>query len=115
MEYTTNYNLKKPEDNDLYTQEVQNDNMDIIDAALHNQSAGSGELSSLTTTEKTSLVGAINELDGNIGDLSGLTTTAKTNLVNAVNELSQKIPTTMAWDDITGKPNFLSVNSTDIT
>ena len=30
-------------------------------------------------------------------------------------ELTQKIPTTMAWDDITGKPNFLSVNSTDIT
>lgn len=38
-----------------------------------------------------------------------------TNIGEVVGELNQKIPTTMAWDDITGKPNFLSVNSTDIT
>ena len=39
-----------------------------------------GNLSNLTTTEKTTLVGAINELDGEIGDLSNLTTTEKKDL-----------------------------------
>ena len=50
-----------------------------------------GEKTNLTTTAKTDLVAAINEVDGNIGDLSGLTTTAKTNLVSAVNELNQNM------------------------
>ena len=52
-----------------------------------------GTLSSLTTTEKGSLVGAINEVDSNtdtntsnIGTLSNLTTTNKSNLVAAINE-----------------------------
>ena len=46
-----------------------------------------GNLSNLTTTEKTTLVGAINELDGEIGDLSNLTTTEKRTLVGAINEV----------------------------
>lgn len=50
-----------------------------------------GKKTNLTTTAKTDLVAAINEVDGNIGDLSGLTTTAKTNLVSAVNELNQNM------------------------
>lgn len=52
-----------------------------------------GDLTTLTTTEKSNLVGAINEnvtaISGHttkIGDLSTLTTTEKTNLVGAVNE-----------------------------
>lgn len=53
-----------------------------------------GALASLTTTVKTSLVAAINEIkskaDANttdIGTKASLTTTAKTNLVAAINEL----------------------------
>ena len=53
-----------------------------------------GTLSSLTTTDKTDIVSAINEVDdhadtntNNIGTLSSLTTTVKTDLVSAINEL----------------------------
>ncbi len=53
-----------------------------------------GAVSSLTTTSKTNLVGAINEVDANadtantsIGTLASLTTTEKTNLVGAINEV----------------------------
>jgi hypothetical protein len=54
-----------------------------------------GTLSSLTTTDKTSLVSAINEVKSeaddnadNIGTLSSLTTTDKTSLVSAINEIA---------------------------
>lgn len=60
-----------------------------------------GSLATLTTTEKASVVGALNEVDGvadgaasnatsalnNIGTLASLTTTAKNNIVAAVNEV----------------------------
>lgn len=32
--YTSNYNLKKPDENDFYSVHDSNDNMDLIDAAL---------------------------------------------------------------------------------
>lgn len=32
-----------------------------------------------------------------------------------ISEQNTKIPTTMAWNDITGKPSFLSVNHVDVT
>ena len=44
----------------------------------------------ITTTAKT-VTGAINELDADIGNKSTLTTTDKTNLVNAVNETKDQI------------------------
>ena len=53
-----------------------------------------GTLANLNTTEKTNLVGAINEVDTNtdnnttsIGTLANLNTTEKTNLVGAINEV----------------------------
>ena len=48
----------------------------------------SGNLASLTTTDKSSLVGAVNEVDGEVGTLSTLTTTDKSSLVGAVNEVN---------------------------
>lgn len=45
-----------------------------------------GDTAGLTTTIKTSLVAAINELDGLIGNLSALSTTAQGSLVAAINE-----------------------------
>ena len=57
--------------------------------------ASIGDLSQLTTTATTSLVDAINEVDGNadtnassIGTLSSLSTTHKSNLVEAINEVN---------------------------
>ena len=49
-----------------------------------------GTLSSLTTSTKTSLVAAINELVYNRGALSGLSTNAKNTIVAAINELVTK-------------------------
>ena len=52
-----------------------------------------GSLQDLTTTDKTDLVSAINEVNASIGDvpaigdLEDLTTTAKTDLVSAINEV----------------------------
>jgi microcystin-dependent protein len=46
-----------------------------------------GSLASLTTTEKSSVQGAINELVTTVGALASLTTTVKTSIVNAINEL----------------------------
>lgn len=40
MNKTTNYNLNKPEGTDFYDIEDHNDNMDIIDEALHDISSG---------------------------------------------------------------------------
>ena len=49
-----------------------------------------GNLATLTTTAKTSVVAAVNEVDAlaaQVGDLADLTTTAKTSVVAAVNEV----------------------------
>ena len=46
----------------------------------------------LTTTAKT-LTGAVNELDADVGDKSSLTTTDKTNVVSAINELDGELGT----------------------
>lgn len=51
----------------------------------------SGHLEDLTTTDKSNLVAAINEIAGIIGDLNDLTTTDKSNLVAAINELVSSI------------------------
>lgn len=48
-----------------------------------------GNLTELTTTEKTSVVSAVNEVVGDIGDLSSLTTSEKSSIVGAVNEVNQ--------------------------
>lgn len=50
-----------------------------------------GNKATLTTADKTSLVGATNELHSNIGSLPSLTTTATSNLVAAINELKTNI------------------------
>ena len=48
-----------------------------------------GLLADLHTTDKTSIVNAINEVADAEGDLSSLTTTDKTSLVAAINEVAQ--------------------------
>ena len=46
-----------------------------------------GHIENLTTSDKTNLVAAINELVSRCGELNDLTTTDKTNLVSAINEV----------------------------
>ena len=62
-----------------------------------------GTMSNLTTDEKTTLVGAINEVDAhtdtntsNIGTMSNLTTDNKTTLVEAINEVDAHTDTNTA-------------------
>ena len=70
-----------------------------------------GNLTQLSTTAKTDLVSAINEVDGDIttvdgkvGTLSSLTTTDKSDIVSAVNEVNAKpIPTIGYLDDTTAR------------
>ena len=47
-----------------------------------------GNLLDLTTTNKNTLVGAINELDKEIGDLNSLRTSTKVSIVNAINSIA---------------------------
>lgn len=82
---TTNLGLVKPnattDTNTAFNLDTfLNGNWEKIDEVI-------GLLSSLNTTDKTSLVNAINEVLNNEGTLSSLTTTTKTNLVAALNEL----------------------------
>lgn len=51
--------------------------------------ANVGDLNKLTTTDKTGIVPAVNEIDKDVGDLSGLETEDKSSLVNAINEIKQ--------------------------
>lgn len=88
---TTNLNLYKAnpvaDPNDTFNIDtILNANWDKIDLVI-------GLLSSLNTTNKTSLVNAINEILSNQGVLSSLTTSAKTSLVVAINELLTDIGT----------------------
>ena len=55
--------------------------------AINELASRTGELDDLTTTDKTSIVNAINELDSRTGELNDLATTDKSSIVNAINEL----------------------------
>ena len=75
-----------------------------------------GKLSNLTTTNKSTLVGAINEVDGDVGNLANLTTSVKTNVVNAINsEVSARgTAETNIQNDYNGKIGTLSnLDTTD--
>ncbi len=69
----------------------------IPDESLINSKLSSdikiGSLAALTTTDKSSVQSAINELDGEIGDLSKLTTAVKSSLVGAISQLND-VPVT---------------------
>ena len=117
---TTNYDLSQYIGTDKPTYLTDyNQDMSKIDAGIHaakseadTNASSIGTLSSLTTTAKTSLVAAINEVDAevatntnniatntsniatnttHIGTLTNLTTTSKTDLVVASNEINAKV------------------------
>lgn len=132
--HTTNYNLSQyvGTDKPTYLGDYNSD-MGKIDTAIHtNASAISGvgsditlintqigTLGNLTTTDKSSVVNAINEVKGNtttnatnIGTLSNLETSNKTTVVNAINEVVERIAmndvVTYHLADVTNKQNISS-------
>ena len=64
--------------------EIDGDTIEDLIEAVENEI---GTLANLSTTAKTNIVAAINEVLANQGALSSLSTTAKTTLVAAINEL----------------------------
>lgn len=104
--HTTNYNLPQYVSTDKPTYLVDfNTAMRDIDTAIHNNATNIetnatningvsniiGDLSNLTTTVKSSVVGAINEVadsTATIGDLQDLDTLDKTSVVNAINSVN---------------------------
>lgn len=68
------------------TQVTTNDSIDQWREKTNTISQTLGDPASLTTTA-TNVVGAINELDNEQGDLTQLTTANKSNLVDALNEI----------------------------
>lgn len=66
-------------------------NIENINKQISDMEKNIGTISGLTTTEKGSLVGAINEIDRDVGNLQQLQTQTKTNMVDAVNELNGKM------------------------
>ena len=117
---TTNYDLSQYIGTDKPTYLTDyNQDMSKIDAGIHaakseadTNASSIGDLSSLTTTAKTSLVAAANEIDADvatntnniatntsniatntthIGTVANLTTSAKTDLVVAANEINAKV------------------------
>lgn len=94
--YTTNYNLKKPVQTKNYNVEDQNGNMDIIDTKIKETSNKIGDLSTLTTTDKTSVVNAVIE---NTTSLLKNTQDIATNTAN-IATINTKIADT-GWIDLT--------------
>lgn len=75
--------------------EFARDGITTLQSEITSQNSKIGELSNLSTTDKTNLVNAINEVytdisgdSTKIGDLTDLHTTSKTNLVSATNEVN---------------------------
>lgn len=66
-----------------------------------------------TTTDQT-IIGAINELHANQGDLANLTTTAKTSLVAAINEIAGGSGATVAAADVTYSNTTSGLTATNV-
>lgn len=129
---TTNYELSQyvGTDKPTYLGDYNSD-MSKIDTAIHGvaTSVGTetgrinvletnvGTMADLTTTVKSSLVGAINEVNSkansnttNIGTLSNLETVNKTTIVNAINEVVEKF--NLSNIQTYGKNDFSKVSGT---
>lgn len=75
-----------------------------------------GNLSSLTTTDKSNAVSAINEIQGEVGDISRLMTSEKASAVGAINELnSGKLDKTDASNTYANNSSLTShTDNTDV-
>ena len=89
-----------------YVTQVDTNKTDILSLE-----ATVGDVAMTTTTQ--TVTGAINELDADIGNKATLTTTDKTNLVNAVNETKAQINSLGAQEDnyLTNADGILNIPS----
>ena len=84
---TPNINLNNWSGNErVQREDFCQDNL-TIDKEVGELKTNLGNKETLTTSNKDSLVDAVNELDKEVGDITTLTTTKKDNLVNAMNEV----------------------------
>lgn len=101
--YVPNYNIIRYTV-ELYIKDYISDVLNVI-----------GDLNDLTTTDKDSIVDAINEVVtslNKIGDLNDLTTTDKDNLVDAINEVVNTLSTTIGdLNDLTTTDKSSVVNA----
>lgn len=124
---TTHYGLSQYIGTDKPTYLTDyNQDMSKIDEGIYSAKEESavntesiGVLSNLTTTNKSNLVSAINEVhteSGAIGNLSDLTTENKASVVSAINEVNSKTDTIGSLTDLTttNKTNVVSaINEVD--
>ncbi|MCT4544427.1 MAG: hypothetical protein N4A63_12850, partial [Vallitalea sp.] len=85
---TSNYNLIKPEENETADISVINNNFDIIDTKIkenndhiNNAKEDIGNTSNLNTKEKSSLVGAVNEVSASMADIAYKTVSGTANAI----------------------------------
>lgn len=81
--------LKNMQQSLIYTDGTMLQDNSVSDAKLMPDNKV-GSLSTLNTTDKSSAVAAINEVNNKIGVLSNLNTTNKTDLVSAINEVKSQ-------------------------
>ena len=79
-----------------------------------------GDLTNLNTTEKSNVVGAINEVNTNLGDLTNLNTTEKSSAVGAINEVNSNIGgltnlNTTEKSSVVGAINEVNIKANDIS
>ena len=97
-----------PEANDIKMISAINE----VDAHADTNNQNIGTMVNLETTVKTSLVGAVNEVNSKIGNLSSLNTTDKTNVINAINEVFNREKGTILWTNQTPDVDFTAQNIT---
>lgn len=86
---------------DLLTNVISSDADNVLEQGTDNKlyvqtpEAITGDLEDLNTSDKYTLVGAINELNGDIGDLSDLQTSVTDDIVGAINAAQADLETTI--------------------
>ena len=85
----TNFPLLVAEKLINYRLDKAENDIDNLESSVGSLESNVGDLENLTTTDKTSIVAAIDEVsDTKIGNLTNLTTTSKSSVVSAINELN---------------------------
>jgi len=105
---TLNYNLIKPEYTESADIEILNENTDIIDATLKVLSDEIGDKSTLMTEDKSSLVGAVNELFTDVGD-------GKNAVAAAITDMGQAAAGSDTFADLSTKIRSISSDANAAT
>ena len=109
MQYTQNYNFKKPEDDDIYDIANENDNMDSIDFSLKDTldtvaarlqqtvTNVTTQLNNALSTVSTQLQNTLNTVEQKVADLTTYVNTKVASVVDKIEELvSSKVDEKMA-------------------